>query len=181
MKQITIFILLLTILLSACARTPPDTYAGGDTAVPLISPVPEELKYILKPEFIDLLGQSRREIRPRFRMETSEHDFAFWYSGLGAGHDGTEGNVFISYNIDGMSYDGLCDYISGEIERISMFEAGTTFEQFEKAIEHIAQFIESSVVLGRVYRVGNYSLYVEACNDHPSVIERLTVRDQPEQ
>jgi len=146
------------------------------TDIPPVSPVPQELKSILTSEVFDLLGKSRREIRPQYKMETSERDFAFWYSGLGSAEDGTQGNVFISYNIDGMSYDGVCDFISGEIERISIFEQGTTFEQFERVIGGFAQIVES----GQIYKVGNYVIFTDAKGDNPLVIERLTIKDQPE-
>jgi len=141
-----------------------------------ISPVPDKMKEILKPDILDLLGKSRAEIRERRRMETSEHDTAFWYSGLGILPDGTEGNVFISYNIDGMTYNGLCDYISGEIERISLFERGTTFEQFEKALEIKPVAADE---METVYRIENYAIYADALTDKPNVIHRLTVKDEP--
>lgn len=141
-----------------------------------ISPVPDKMKEILKPRTLDLLGKSRAEIRASHRMETSEGDTAFWYSGLGILPDGTEGNVFISYNIDGMTYNGLCDYISGEIERISPFEKGTTFEQFEKKLNikpSAADEIEA------VYRIESYAIYADALADKPNVIHRLSIKDEP--
>lgn len=141
-----------------------------------ISPVPDKMKEILKPEILDLLGKSRAEIRERRRMETSEGDTAFWYSGLGILPDGTEGNVFISYNIDGMTYNGLCDYISGEIERISLFEEGTTFEQFEKKL-NIKPIAADEIET--VYRIESYAIYADALADKPNVIHRLTVKDEP--
>jgi hypothetical protein len=143
-----------------------------------ISPVPDKMKEILKPDILDLLGKSRAEIRDKHRIETSEHDTAFWYSGLGILPDGTEGNVFISYNIDGMTYNGLCDYISGEIERISLFERGTTFEQFEKALE-IKPVAEADGYDEVPYQIGDYAIFAQPLTDNTNVIYRLTIKDQP--
>lgn len=150
-----------------------------DTNPNPISPVPDKMKEILKPHILDLLGKSRAEIRERRRMETSEGDTAFWYSGLGTLPDGTEGNVFISYNIDGMTYNGLCDYISGEIERISPFERGTTFEQFEKVLE-IKPVVEFDADGSEVpYQIGDYAIFAQPLADNFKVINRLTIKDQP--
>ena len=149
-----------------------------NTSVPKISPVPQSLKDILKPEFFGLFGKSRREIRPKYKMETSESDTSFWYSGLGSMPNGTAGNVFISYNIDGMSYDGLCDYISGEIERISVFKKGTTVADFVKTIKGFVDFSGSDVT-GPYYQIDNYIIFADVDSHNKNVITRLTIKDQP--
>ena len=158
---------LLLCLLAACAQ-------NTTSKQPAMSPVPQALENVLTPEAFELLGKPRHEIRPRYRMETSENDFSFWYSGLGIAEDGTEGNVYISYTQDGMSYDGLCDYISGEIERISFFEKGTTIAQFEETVE---PFLSSRTADGD-YRIDDFVIFVET-EQGSTVITRLTIQDQP--
>lgn len=168
---------LCMVLLSSCHT--PTAQEEEDinvlTYTQAMSPVPEELESILKPQFYDLLGKSRKEIRSQFRMETSEGDYAFWYGGLGMADDFSEGNVFISYNIDGMTYEGLCDYISGEIERISVFGKGTTFEIFERETGLSAPEDQGE----RFYRIDNFVIFADPDQEDPTKIIRLTVKDQP--
>ena len=138
-----------------------------------IPEIPDVMKQLLTPEFVDLLGKSRREIRPRYRVETSERDAAFWYSGLGWLEDGTEGNVFISYSIPGMSYDGLCTYISGEIDRITPFPKDTTFSDFERILGLTNKGVD---IEGFVYFEKDWEIYADRDIENNEIINRITVR-----
>jgi|GEM_PF-6734575 len=167
MKKICLLLCLVLVaaLFVGCAK-------GENDSVPPVAAVPEGLAAVLQPEVCALFGQSRLDIRPQYRMETSERDSSFWYSGLGLLEDGSEGNLFISYNVDGMRYDGLCDYVSGELELVSVFPKGMTFAEFEDAVSSFAAFDEEL----EGYRAGDYVLYPEADSEDDSVVARLTVK-----
>ena len=153
---------------------PTSTPTPVPTATPApVPPVPEVVERLLRPEVCALLGQSRREIRSQSRMEASENDTAFWYSALGYHMDGSQGNVFVSYNLDGMTYDGLCDYISGEIERITPFPAGTTFSELEEALN--LQPVSDDGWMTQ-YIVGDWEIYAEREVEDGDIIRRITVK-----
>ena len=172
-----IFLLCLLLTLSACVYranpNPANTPPSAESPVPPLPEIPEVLSQLLKPEFYNLLGQSRRDIRPNYRIEMIERDIAFWYPFLGHIWAEPGANVFISYNIDGMSYDGLCDYISGEIELITDFPKGTLFADFEKELNLNADGADQFSVF---YNIGEWTIYAEFNAENPDVVTRITVK-----
>ena len=174
---ILVLIVVIMIFVSCTQNedTPPD-YSDipiDSTIAPPIPEIPDLLKQLLKPEIVDLLGKSRSEIRPGYRMETSERDTSFWYSGLGWLEDGAEGNVYISYNIDGMTYNGLCDFISGEINHITPFPKGTTFTDLE---QQLGLENKEDAMDGFVYIVKDWEIYADRDLENNEIISRITVK-----
>jgi len=179
---ILVFIMGITIFVSCTQNenTPPEysDISIDSTIAPSIPEIPDLFKQLLKPEIVDLLGKSRSEIRPGYRIETSERDTSFWYSGLGWLEDGTEGNVYISYNIDGMTYNGLCDFISGEINHITHFPKGTTFTDLE---QQLGLENKDNAMDGFVYILKDWEIYADRDLEDNETIGRITVKTTAQQ